>query len=114
MPGKKGTDIALTYSYEGFDQYFFGNEKSEISNEVSSLNLFVEHGISDSFSIVANIPYLRADEFNKGLQDATLYAKYKSQFKRYKTGQLTQIIAAGITFPLSNYPTRISYPLSPF
>ncbi len=111
MPGRYGTDIALTYSFEGFETYFFGTEKSEITSKINSVNLFIEHGITDSFSIVANIPYLRADQFNKGLQDAALFLKYKSFFKEYSSGRLTQIIAVGATFPLSRYPVLSENPI---
>ena len=111
MPGKKGTDLALTYSYESFETYFFGKEKSEISNAISSVNLFIEHGITDSLSIVANIPYLRADQFNKGFQDATLFLKYKSFFKQYNSGKLTQITAAGVSLPISRYPVLSENPI---
>jgi hypothetical protein len=99
MPGGKGTDLALTYSHEGYDEYFFGRERQAIDYEVHSLSLFIEHGITDSLSIVVNLPYLRADELNKGLQDGAVWAKYRNGHDQFASGRLTQITAVGLSFP---------------
>ena len=111
MPNRKSTDIALTYSYERFNAYFFGKEKQSSFNQVRSINLFIEHGISDSFSVVANIPYLSADKFNQGLQDATIFLKYRGSFRKYNSGSLRQITAVGASFPISNYPILTDNPI---
>jgi hypothetical protein len=111
MPGGKGTDLALTYSQEGYDEYFFGRERQAIDYEVHSLSLFIEHGITDSLSIVVNLPYLRADELNKGLQDGAVWAKYRNGHDQFASGRLTQITAVGLSFPLSRYPVMTDNPI---
>jgi len=111
MPGPNVTDLALTYSYEQFDAYFFGSEKQNINNQVRSVNLFVEHGWSDSLSVVANIPYSWADEENKGFQDGALFVKYRNKRQFFPSGSLTHITAAGLSFPLSRYPVQTDNPI---
>lgn len=111
MPGKKGTDFALTYSHEQYDEYFFGRETQAVNYRVQSVNLFIEHGIMDSLSIVANIPYLYVDDQNNGLQDGAVWIKYRNNQRRYASGNLSQITAAGISFPLSRYPTMTDNPI---
>lgn len=111
MPGGKGTDLALTYSHEGYDQYFFGQERQSIDYQVQSLSLFVEHGITDSLSVVLNLPYLYADELNKGLQDGAVWAKYRNGYDQFASGRLTQITAVGLSFPLSRYPVMTDNPI---
>ncbi len=111
MPGKKGTDFALTYSHEQYDEYFFGRESQAIDYQVQSVNLFIEHGIMDSLSVVINLPYLYADELNKGFQDGSAWIKYRNGQNRYSSGILTQMIAAGAGFPLSRYPVMTDNPI---
>lgn len=111
MPGGKGTDLALTYSFEQYEEYFFGRERQAIDYRVQSINLFIEHGITDSLSVVINLPYLRTDEQNKGLQDGALWIKYRNDQKSYASGSLTQITAVGVSFPLSRYPVLTDNPI---
>lgn len=104
LPGAKTTDIALGYSFETYDSYFFGQDKREQMVDATSYNLFVEHGISSKASLVLNLPYIAIDEENSGLQDATIALKYRNQRKEYDSGNLNFITAVGLTFPISSYP----------
>ena len=69
MQGRGVTDIALAYSGESYNSYFFGKEEQSISNELTSWSLFLEHGFSDSFFFFFTVPYIKIDEVNKGIPD---------------------------------------------
>ncbi len=107
MVGQGRTDLALSYSYESYDQYYFGDELQAADNQIQAINLFAEHGFSDSLAIVLSIPYLWIDSLNRGLQDAVVAFKYREQPHR----RLSLIASAGISFPLSAYPTDTETPI---
>jgi len=111
MPGQKITDVAFSYSTESYSKYLFGEEESTLSNTVQSLNLFVERGISDSFSVVLSLPYLWIDKENKGLQDANVFIKYRNEKKYFEKGNLSFITAIGISFPTSSYAKDTETPI---
>lgn len=111
MPGRGVTDIALGYSTESFSRYVFGDEQRDARLTTESMNLFVEHGFTDTLSLVANIPYLWIDEENRGLQDGGLFIKYRNQHKQYATGYLNLITSLGLSFPLSGYPRDTDTPI---
>ncbi|MCB9293512.1 MAG: hypothetical protein H6559_10365 [Lewinellaceae bacterium] len=52
MPGRGVTDIALGYSTESFSRYVFGDEQRDARLTTESMNLFVEHGFTDTLSLV--------------------------------------------------------------
>ncbi|MCO6491606.1 MAG: hypothetical protein J5I98_24535 [Phaeodactylibacter sp.] len=111
MPGRGVTDIALGYSTESFSRYMFGDEERGARLTTESMNLFVEHGFTDTLSLVANIPYLWIDEENRGLQDGGFFIKYRNQHKQYPTGYLNLITSFGLSFPLSGYPRDTDTPI---
>ncbi|MCO6480641.1 MAG: hypothetical protein J5I94_28630 [Phaeodactylibacter sp.] len=111
MPGRGVTDIAWGYSTESFSSYQFGDEKRSSRLTTESLNLFIEHGFTDTLSLVANIPYLWIDEENRGLQDGGLFIKYRNQYKEYTSGYLNLITSVGLSFPLSGYPKDTETPI---
>lgn len=111
MPGRKITDVALSYSTESYSKYLFGEEERTIANTIQSLSLFIERGISDSFSLVLSLPYLWIDDKNRGLQDATLFIKYRNEHKRFEKGALDFITAVGLSFPASGYTIDSETPI---
>lgn len=111
MPGGATTDVAFSYSNESYNSYFFGKEEQNISNEVSSISLFLEHGINDSFSLVLTVPYLWIDEVNKGIQDGIVAIKYRNQYKRFRASSLSMITSVGVSFPMSGYPRATDNPI---
>lgn len=111
MAGRGHTDFALNYSFESYNFYFFGEEKRDRRNETKSVNLFIEHGFSDTFGLVVTLPYIWIDDINRGLQDGSLFVKYRNQKKRYAHGSLSFITALGISFPISSYPKDTENPI---
>ncbi len=111
LPGATTTDLAIGYSPESYDFYFFGDEKQEQQVSSHSYNIFIEHGFSPRSSLVLNIPYIVIDEENAGLQDATLALKYRNQRTEYANGNMNFITSVGLTFPISDYPTETDTPI---
>ncbi|MCB0557494.1 MAG: hypothetical protein H6573_25915 [Lewinellaceae bacterium] len=111
MPGRGITDVALGYSTESFSSYLFGDEKQESRLTTESINLFIEHGFTDTLSLVVNVPYLWIDPENRGPQDAGLYVKYRNQYKKYTSGYLNLITSIGLSFPISGYPKDTDTPI---
>lgn len=111
MPEKGVADIALGYATETFNTYLFGAEKEARPLTTESLNLFIEHGLREHFSLVATIPYLWIDEENRGLQDGGLFLKYRNEHRQSAKGYLNLITSLGLSFPLSGYPKDTPTPL---
>ena len=111
MQGRGVTDIALAYSGESYNSYFFGKEEQSISNELTSWSLFLEHGFSDSFALVLTVPYIKIDEVNKGIQDGIIAIKYRNQNKRYQSSSLSMITSVGVSFPMSGYSKDTDNPI---
>lgn len=110
LPEAGNTDIAITYAYEHFSKYFFGSQKQEIEQTMHTASIFIEHGLSSKSSLVVAAPYLWIGE-NHGLQDGSVFLKFKSWYKEDNNGNLSIIGALGATFPLSKYSTDVSNPI---
>ncbi len=110
LPGAGKTDLAITYSYEYFNQYYFGSQKQEIAQTQHNASFFLEHGLSARSSLVLAAPYIWIGE-NRGLQDGSLFLKYSAYQNEGVNGKLYLIGALGATFPLSQYPTEVSNPI---
>ena len=111
MVGRARTDLAVSYSYESYEHYYFGSDKQAADNRIQSVNLFLEHGFSDSLAIVINLPYVWTDSLNRGLQDGAVALKYRQQPIVKESGSLSLIASAGISFPLSAYPQQTERPI---
>lgn len=111
MAGRGVTDIALGYSTESFSSYMFGSEERDSRLTTESMNLFIEHGFTDSLALVANIPYVWIDEENRGLQDGGIFIKFRNQYKEYPSGYLNLITSVGLSFPISGYPKDTETPI---
>lgn len=104
MPKAGELDVAAAYSYESFDTYFL-EEGSEARNLITrSYNLFAEYGLNANSALVATLPYIYTQDDNRGLQDASLWLKYRNSYSQAATGTHSVITAVGLSFPLSNYP----------
>ena len=113
MNDRGKTAIALNYAFDEYNEYVFETNRQFITTTTQSINLFVEHGITDSLSIVFTAPYVWIDSSEHGFQDATLMVKYLNQVTQDNRGTLNFITSAGVGFPLSDYAINIERPIGP-
>lgn len=106
MPQQGQWDIATTYSQEHYDDFFDSSGNVELRPITQqSMNFFLEHGFDPKTSLVITAPYISHNEQNKGLQDASLWLKYRNERNQKDHGYLNFITAFGLSLPLSQYPT---------
>lgn len=111
LPGRKHTDFAMTYTHEQFRFYFFGDQRTWRPVTTRSANLFLEHGFSDSMSIVITAPYRWIDPVNRGVQDGIFALKYRNHYRRHPWGSSTFLTSVGLSLPLSRYPVATANPI---
>ena len=111
MTGRAKTDVALNYGYDSYDTYLFGAERQSLSTTTESFSLYLEHGFTDTLSIVVTAPYVRVQNGGSGLQDGNIFLKYKNQEVYTDKGVLRFISAAGVSLPLSRYPIDVERPI---
>lgn len=111
LPGRNKTDIALNFAYDSYNEYLFGDERQPINTITRSVSLYAEHGITDSLSIVATLPYMWTNPDSASLQDATLFLKYRNQYQRFSTGSLSILSAVGISLPVGDYRLDAERPI---
>lgn len=110
MKGAGQTDFALSYSVESFTKYYLGTELQDTFNrQYNTVSLFFAHGFENKLGLIASVPYVRSDNNNSAFQDAQIFLKYSPIQNRNEDGSgFNLITAAGITTPVSNYPTSPS------
>jgi hypothetical protein len=111
MTGKKKGTVALTYSYEHADTYFFGKQKQMTDYTVQSLAAYISYGVSDQFNLIASVPYMRTDSLNSALQDGIIALKYQNSQREFSDGRLRTITMVGAQFPFSDYSTQTAQPI---
>ncbi|MEO0734969.1 MAG: hypothetical protein AAFZ52_19180, partial [Bacteroidota bacterium] len=89
------TAVALSYGSETYDTYLLADGVEEARDiETISYSLFVETGLSDNMSLVATLPYLRTNQRDGSLQDASLWLKYMNLDRR--AGRAAHRIFTGV------------------
>ena len=109
--GKGNTDVALTYSSESYEFYYFGKSKLLQPNQVQSGNLFIAHGAKEGLDVILSVPYLYTDTINRGFQDGILAIKYKNGEQKLETSTVSLLSSFAISTPISNYPTDTDRPI---
>jgi len=118
MKNKGQGTVAVSYSYESYDRFNFGNVEMDapapVGGDVStqSVALYANYGLFDNINIVISLPYIsvkgtgdeseRVQERNN-LQDVSIYAKWRPYQVQLGNGILSTITAVGLTTPASNY-----------
>jgi len=110
LKGKKETDIALTYSYENYNQYWFGDVKEDRELTTESMSFFLAHGFNKYVNLIVSVPYIWS-ETESSLQDAILAVKFRNKLTTYDRGQLSKISSIGFSFPLSDYDIDAENPI---
>lgn len=112
LPGAGNWDFALGYGREHFNDYLFGKEKRNNPLTTYSYNIFLEHGLPGGHSsLVLSVPYVRIDDVNQGLQDGSIFWKYRNEYTERSRSATSVLTAFGLTFPLSAYPLGTDNPI---
>ena len=121
MKGKGNGSIVLSYSWEQYDEFYAGTNKV-VANETpvrawggeittQSISLFGIVGLTDNIDLILNIPHVSAqgagvdtiDQDVGGLQDASLFIKWRPVAVETGGGTLSFLGALGFATPLSDY-----------
>ena len=111
LTGRGKTDLAINYASDSYDDYFFGDEKRAASTQTQFVSLYLEHGFTDTLSLVATLPYMWTDPENPSLQDATIFLKYRNQYQEFQEGALSFVTGVGLSFPVGNYQLDVERPI---
>ena len=114
--------VSLSYSSENYDNVFLVPKKVEgvpIFKKVenTAYNLYVTYGSSDKINLIFSLPYItskgNADQVvlndlgleneRKGIQDGSLFIKFKPFSKKMGNATLDLLGTVGITAPLGGY-----------
>ena len=120
---KKGHgSVVLSHNFEYYNSVFLVPKKVEgvpIFNEikVNSTSIYTTYGLSDKFNVVLNVPYIKAEgaaseqvlknlnykNTQSGLQDVSVYVKYKALTVESDKRTFNLIGAVGVKTPLGDY-----------
>ena len=114
--------IALSYSSEKYNEvYLVPSKVNEVPvfNEVqnTALNIYANYGITNNFEAVVSLPYIKSEgkgdeaflaangfeNKKSGIQDASLFLKYKAFSTRMSEGNFDFILSIGVQTPVGNY-----------
>lgn len=122
MKAKGQGSFTVSFSSENYNEVYLVPKKVDqvpVFNEVTveSFSLYGEYAFSDRFNVVLNLPYIKStgeatqetldnngfENERSGLQDLSLYGKYRIYSKDISSGSIDFIGSAGIEFPLGDY-----------
>ena len=111
--GKGNLDFVVSGGYENNKNYFAGKNKIALGREIVIANTFIAYGITDRLDVNFSLPYIMVNTNTKGLQDASLFLKYKlfrinkERFARcpsWLNGDMA--IAGGVSSNFTDYQTE--------
>lgn len=113
MMSKNKFCTGLVYNYSSWQNYWEGSFKRDNANlgtvSTQMLGIMGTYGVTNKLNIQFGIPYVSTNASAgtlhgmKGLQDLSLWAKYKVLEKKVGTGNISLFTLAGISLPVSNY-----------
>jgi len=113
QPAAGQGDIALSYTFESYDEFWFGEMKVPVPNggevETTSFTLWGQYGLTDDLALVVNLPYVDADSDNgfglseSDLQDLSALLRYRFVDVRGGTTRHSLVAAAGGRVPATSY-----------
>ena len=115
--GKGNGSLVLSYSWEQYDEFYFADTKMDAPPPwggqitTQSISLYGILGLTDNIDIILNVPYITAqgdgvdtvDQDVGGLQDASLFIKWRPISVETGGGNLSFVGALGLATPLSDY-----------
>ena len=98
-------DFVLGAGAEGSINYFAGNELISLGRLISNVNFFYAVGCTDWFDVNLSVPVVMIPP-EIGLQDGSIYLKFRLFEKEMKSGKLSMTLAPGFSRYLTNYETE--------
>jgi hypothetical protein len=106
--------VGPMYSYSSWKEYWEGKLKRTNENlgKVSTqmFGVMGNYGLNRKINLLFGVPYVRTKASAgtlhgmEGIQDLSLFVKWKAYQKKFGDGRLTVFGIGGVSFPLSNYP----------
>ena len=103
--GKGHVDIGLGANMETSSEFFAGTSTIGLGRDITALSFFALAGITDKLDAQISVPYLKINDV-QGLQDGSIYLKYRALEKAFNQSKLSFTIAAGASSNLSDYETE--------
>ncbi len=113
MMEKNAFCVGPMYSYSSWKNYWEGTLKRENLNlgKVSTqmFGLMGNYGLTRKINLLFSAPYVKTKASKgtlhdmKGVQDLSLFVKWRPYQKKMGDGRLSVFGIAGVSFPLSNY-----------
>jgi hypothetical protein len=113
MMEKNAFCVGPMYSYSSWKNYWEGTLKRDNLNlgtvSTRMYSVMGNYGITNKWNVLFGLPYVKTKatagtlQGLKGIQDLSLFVKWKAYEKKMGGGRLSLIGIAGVSFPLSNY-----------
>jgi hypothetical protein len=113
MPARGQGDVAFSYTMESYDHFWVGETKVSDPGvgevETDSLSVWFQWGFTDSFALVANLPYVDTTSDglggfeDSGLQDLSVLGKYRF----FSSGPHNLVGAAGFRTAAQDYEANL-------
>jgi hypothetical protein len=113
LPGQGQGDVALSYTSEGYDQFWAG--KTKVSDpgvgevDLKSTSVWLQWGLADNLALVANLPYIDASSNglggfeDQGLQDLAVLLKYRF----FSSGPHSLVGGVGVRTAVQDYEANL-------
>lgn len=116
--GKGNGIAALSYSWESYDEFYFGNEimdaPAPYGGKITTqgITFYGAYGLTDHLDVIVNLPYINAmgngndemvDQSVGNLQDLSLFLEWNPLEVEAGPGMLSFVGALGLSTPLSDY-----------
>ena len=113
LPGQGKGDVALSYTSEGYDEFWVGETKVSDPGvgkvDIKSISLWLQWGLTDNLAIVANLPHVDASSDglggfeDSGIQDLSALLKYRF----LASGPHSLVAAAGVRTAAQDYEANL-------
>jgi hypothetical protein len=116
MPAKGEGTVALSYTSEGYDEFWVGDFKVSDPGvgevEIDTISLWARYGITDRIALVANVPYVDATSDglggfeDSGAQDLSALVTFRA-LAGGSSVQHRLVVGGGFRTPLSDYEANL-------
>lgn len=122
MKEKGKGSITVSHSIESYDEVFLVPERVDRvpvfdQVDISATSLYIDYAFTEDFMVVANLPFIRSEgnaieasqenngfeNVREGVQDLSVYTKYRLHTAELGNGKLDFIGSIGVEFPVGDY-----------